>query len=166
MIVVVTDANILINLSLVGRLHLFGDLRPWSFVVPEEVVAEIVDPDQRAALLSAETQGWIARVTIDTLPALRLFAELRVEMGKGESACLAYAATSSCYLASDEKKRFRRRAIELIGEERILRTESVLLEAIRRGCLTVSEADDCKAVLAVNRYTMPFASFSDVLGDR
>ena len=127
MIVVVTDANILVNLSLVGRLHLFGGLHPWRFVVPEEVVAEILDPDQRAALLSAETQGCIARVTIDTLPALQLFAELRAEMGKGESACLAYAAISSCYLASDEKKRFRRRAVELIGEDRILRTESLLL---------------------------------------
>lgn len=138
MIVVVTDANILVNLSLVGRLHLFGGLHPWRFVVPEEVVAEILDPDQRAALLSAE-------------------------MGKGESACLAYAAISSCYLASDEKKRFRRRAVELIGEDRILRTESLLLEAIRRGLITVREADDCKALLAANRYTMPFASFSDVL---
>ena len=163
MIVVVTDANILVNISLVGRLHLFGGLHPWRFVVPEEVVAEILDPDQRAALLSAETQGCIARVTIDTLPALQLFAELRAEMGKGESACLAYAAISSCYLASDEKKRFRRRAVELIGEDRILRTESLLLEAIRRGLITVREEDDCKALLAANRYTMPFASFSDVL---
>jgi hypothetical protein len=38
--VVVTDANILINLIHVGRLDLLGKLPPYSFVVPEEVVKE------------------------------------------------------------------------------------------------------------------------------
>jgi hypothetical protein len=44
--VVVTDTNILINLIHVGLLNLLGKLPPYSFVIPEEVVREIKDPDQ------------------------------------------------------------------------------------------------------------------------
>jgi len=36
--VVITDTNILINLTHIGRLDLLGKLPPYSFVVPEEVV--------------------------------------------------------------------------------------------------------------------------------
>ena len=52
-------------------------------------------------------------------------------------------------------------AIELIGEARILRTEDLLVEAIRCGRLNVAQADECKLVLAANRYAMPFASFAE-----
>ena len=84
-------------------------------------------------------------------------------MGRGEAACLSLAVTMNCHIASDEKKRFRRRAVELIGEARILRTESILLVAIRQGRISVSEADGFKATLEANRYSMPFRSFSDLL---
>ena len=82
---------------------------------------------------------------------------------RSEAACLALAATVGCHIASDEKKRFRRKAIELIGEARILGTEDLLLEAIRYGHITVAQADGYKVVLAENRYTMPFASFAERL---
>ena len=54
-------------------------------------------------------------------------------------------------------------AIELVGKERMLRTESSVLEAVRRGLFTVSEADALQASLALNRYMMPVAGFSEVL---
>lgn len=76
---------------------------------------------------------------------------------------MALATTTAGHIASDEKKRFRRRAIELIGEARILRTESILLEAIRQNRITVVRADEFKATLEANRYSMPFASFADLL---
>ena len=46
--VVVTDANVLINLVHIGRLDLLALLSGLDFVIPEEVTAEIKDPDQRA----------------------------------------------------------------------------------------------------------------------
>src|SRR2546430_9969052 len=55
--VVVTDANILINLIHVGRLDLLGKLPPYSFVVPEEVVKEVKDPSQAEALQTAISSG-------------------------------------------------------------------------------------------------------------
>jgi hypothetical protein len=66
-------------------------------------------------------------------------------------------------IASDEKKRFKRKAIELIGEARILRTELLLLEAIRRNQITTQDADRFKDILAANNYALPFNSFTEIL---
>jgi hypothetical protein len=49
-VVVVTDANVIINLFHIGQLPLFGALHPYRFRVPAEVVAEILDPTQQAAV--------------------------------------------------------------------------------------------------------------------
>lgn len=162
-VVVVTDANVLINLIRIGQLPLLGQLDGYRFLVPAEVVNEITEQDQREALSEALARGYLEQVVVDTMESLQLFAELRDVMGKGEAACLALAATMGSHIASDEKKRFRRRAVELIGEERIVRTEGILLAAIRQGHISVAEADGFKAVLAANRYAMSFGSFSELL---
>jgi predicted nucleic acid-binding protein len=161
--VVVTDANVLINLIRIGQLPLLGQLDGYRFLVPAEVVNEITEPDQREALSWALTEGHLEQVVVDTMESLQLFAELRDVMGMGEAACLALAATRGCHIASDEKKRLRRRAVELIGEQRIVRTEGILLTAIRQGRISVAEADGFKAVLAASRYAMSFGSFSELL---
>lgn len=161
--VVITDTNILINFMHIGQVALLGDLPAYRFQLPLEVLNELTEPEQKASIEAAIATGWIDVVSIDTLDALALFGDLRDLMGRGEAACLALAATVGCHLASDEKKRFRRKAIELIGEERILRTEHLLIEAIRCGRITVTQADGYKQVLAENRYALPFASFSECL---
>jgi predicted nucleic acid-binding protein len=162
-IVVVTDANVLINLFHIGRLSLLGALEAYQFRVPREVLDEISEPDQRAAVDAALAAGHIGEIIVDTIDALTLFGALRDVMGRGEAACLAIAATTGCYIASDEKRRFRRCAVELIGEDRILRTESLLLEAIRSKHISIAEADECKLVLESRRYMMSFSSFADLL---
>ena len=108
-VVVVTDANVLINLMRIGQLPLLGQLDGYRFLVPAEVVNEITEPDQREALSWALTEGHLEQVVVDTMESLQLFAELRDVMGMGEAACLALAATRGCHIASDEKKRFRRK---------------------------------------------------------
>jgi predicted nucleic acid-binding protein len=162
-IVIVTDANVLINLIHIGKLSLLSALDPHEFRVPREVLAEISEPDQRVAVDGALAAGYIKEIAVETIEALELFGVLRDVMGQGEAACLALAATAGFHIASDEKKRFRRRAIELIGEERILRTESLILEAIRRNQISVAEADGWKLILDTKKYAMSFASFSDLL---
>lgn len=161
--VVITDTNVLINFMHIDQVALLGELLAYRFGLPAEVLQELTEVHQRASIDAAIAAGHIDLLVIETMDALALFAELRDLMGCGEAACLAVAATTGCHLASDEKRRFRRKAIELIGEERILRTEDLLLEAIRCGHITVAQADEYKAVLAGNRYTMPFASFAERL---
>ena len=48
--IVVSDANVLINLMHVGRLDICGRLPGFEFVVPNHVREEIMLPEQRAAL--------------------------------------------------------------------------------------------------------------------
>lgn len=159
--VVITDANVLINFVHIGQVALLGELPAYRFQLPTEVLNELTDSDQRAQIEAAIAARQLELMVIEALDALTLFGDLRDLMGRGEAACLAVAATTGCHLASDEKKRFRRKAIELIGETRIVRTEDLLMEAIRCGKRTVTQADEYKLVLAANRYAMPFSSFAD-----
>jgi predicted nucleic acid-binding protein len=161
--VVITDANVLINFVVIEQLSLFGAIEGYQFHVPTDVVEEIVDDEQHSAVLKAIAAGHLKQVTLDTIDTIALFAQLRDVMGRGEASCLALAVSTGAYVASDEKKRFRRRAIDLLGEERILRTESVLLEALRQGRITIAEADAFKATLEAHRYAMPFTSFAELL---
>ena len=56
--VVVTDTNILINLTHIGRLDLLGKLPPYSFVAPEEVAKkEVKEPAQMEAIQTAISSG-------------------------------------------------------------------------------------------------------------
>lgn len=160
--VVVTDANVLINVCHIGQLPLLGGLTPYRFFVPEEVINEITEPAQQAEVESALAQGLIARTVIDSIEALALFGTLRDLMGRGEAACLALAATQGWIIASDEKRRFRREVLERIGAARIVDTASLLRHAISIERVSVAEADGFKAVLETRRFVMPFASFGDL----
>lgn len=161
--VVITDTNVLINFLHIGQLALLGVLPTYRFQLPVEVLHELTDLAQRIAVDEAIAAGQLDLLVVDALDALAMFGELRDLMGRGEAACLALAATGGFHLASDEKKRFRRKAIELIGEARILGTEDLLLEAIRSSRITVAQADGYKQVLAEKRYVMPFESFAERL---
>jgi len=162
-LVVITDTNVLINFFHIGQLSLLGNLSKYQFFVPSEVIAEVTEPVQAAALAAALNANYIEKIDIVDPVALGIFADLRSLMGRGEAACLAAAATLNHSVASDEKKIFKRKAIELIGEDRLLRTEDLLLCAIREELITVAQADNFKATLATNRYAMAFASFADIV---
>lgn len=162
-IVVITDANVLINFCHIEQVTLFGALEGYEFRMPPEVLEEITDAAQRAMVDSEIAAGHLNIVAVDTIEALTSYAELRDLMGRGEAACLALAATAGTFIASDEKKRFRKKAVELLGEERILRTEDLLLSAIKVGVISVEQADSFKAVLGEHRYTMTFASFAELM---
>lgn len=135
----------------------------YRFLVPEEVVAEITEPTQQHILAVAFDKDYMERISIDTIESLRIFAELRAVMGLGEAACLSLATTRGVWIGSDEKKRFRRKAIELIGERKIIQTRDLLLAAIHQEKISVTEADRFKQVLAQNRYAMAFGSFEELL---
>ena len=160
--VVVTDANVLINFCHIGQLPLLGALTPYRFVVPVEVINEITEPAQRADVASALAQGVLAEIVIDSIEALALFGTLHDLMGRGEAACLALAVTEGWMIASDEKRRFRREAVERIGAARIADTASLLRHAISIERVSVAEADGFKAILETRRFVMPFASFGDL----
>jgi predicted nucleic acid-binding protein len=165
-VVVVTDANVLINLIHTGRLLMLGKLPSLRFVVPENVVAEITDEVQAARLADALAAEVLARCALTDLAELTLFAELRGVLGAGEAACLAAAQERGWHVASDEGRRFRSEVLARLGEGRLLTTPAIYLRAIKAGLLTIAEADADKALLAARRFVMRFSSFADLLNPK
>jgi len=162
-VVVLTDACVLINFALVGRLALLGTLSGLEFKVPEEALAEILGARERESVDGALAEGLLCRTSITEPASLAVFADLRQSLGTGESACLALAEASGAMVASDEKRRFLREAQRRLGPGRILNTPGLFLLAIRRGVITVGEADEAKALLEGHRFRMTFASFRGLL---
>ena len=161
--VVVTDANVLINLIHAGRLHLLGALTAFKFVVPDHVIAEITRSAQRQALEIALTRGALSKRSITGPRELATYAELRRIMGSGEAACLAMAEARGWLIASDEKRRLRREVIAWLGEGRLVTTAGLFVIAIRAGVISVKEADQIKEILQRHRFRMAFRSFRDLL---
>jgi predicted nucleic acid-binding protein len=161
--IVVTDANVIINLNHAGHLDLLGALPRYEFVVPEDVVSEVSDPIQRDALEAAINAGHVRRETITAPAELARYAQLRQVVGKGEAACLALAESRGWLIASDEKRRFRREVLAGLGGGRLVTTPGLFVLAIRSGALSVDEADQAKAILERHRFRMAFKSFRDVL---
>lgn len=161
--VVVTDTNILINLIHIGRLDLLGKLPPYSFVVPEEVIREVREPQQAQALQTAISSGLLVEVQLADPAELKVYADLIQILGSGEAACLSLAQCRHWLIASDEKKKFRRETLARLGTGRLLNTPGILTLAITGGVLTVQDADQAKAVLELHRFAMSFRSFRDVL---
>lgn len=161
--VVVTDANVLINLIHADLLALLGGLPPYRFVVPDHVVNEITYAPQRKKLDAAIAARSPAVVSITSTDALAIFSELVQVMGRGEAASLALAETTGSYIACDERKGpFRRESLKRLGEGRVLGTQSIILHAIRMKRITVERADQAKTVLEANHFKMDFVSFGDL----
>jgi predicted nucleic acid-binding protein len=160
---VVVDTNVLINLMHVGRIEILRGLRPFHFVITEEIAGEIEWPLEQEQLEKALAAGILRKEPTSDLAVVTLFAELRQMMGAGEAAALALATHNGWIVASDERKAFRREAIRRLGPQRILTTPGIFVLAIRSGLLTIEEADADKATLATCRFAMNFVSFRDVL---
>lgn len=161
--VIVTDANVLINLCHTGRLEWLGRLAGFEFMVPDHVLQEISDDEQRSQVSEALTRRWLTQVAITDPAEIEVYTQLRQIMGHGEAACLALAESRGWLVASDEKRTFRREAESRLGNGHILTTPGLYVLAIRSGLVTVYEADRDKAVLEQHRFKMAFGSFREVL---
>lgn len=162
--VVATDTSVLINLIHVGRLDILESLAPWTFVVPERVEQEITRHDQARLLVEAVERGFIQRVTITEPPELGRYVELLgARIGKGEASCLAMALERGWTVASDERGRFLHLAQQQLGDGRLVNTPGLLLLAIRRGVLSIDDADRIKMVLEARRFRRPSGLFAILL---
>ena len=133
------------------------------FVVPEHVVEEITDPVQKGALVTALNNNYLEQVVITEIEEMEGYVELHQTLGQGESACLAIAEHRGYLVSSDEKRAFRRIALERIGRHRLLTTPDLIVRAIQAGLATVAEADGWKDKLQSNRFIMKFGSFAELL---
>ena len=161
--VVLVDACVLINLAFTRRLDLLDSLSPFEFLAPGEAIEEVLATDLRLRVDEAVAAGWLKEATLEGPASLTLYAELRRMLGAGESACICLAAERDGLVASDEKRVFLREARRCLGEGRVLNTPGLFLLALRRGLLTVEEADEAKRRLERHRFRMTFLSFRELL---
>lgn len=161
--IVVADANVLINLMHVSRLSFCSKLPGLEFMVPDHVREEIIVPEQRAELDRALDTGLLQLTSITDPGDIGLFADLTTRLGRGEAACLVLAVKHGWWVASDERRRFRREALSRIGEKRLIGTVELYVRAIQAGLLTVDEADADKEILERKRFKMAFRSFQEKL---
>jgi len=93
-IIVVTDANVLINLMHVVRLDLCARLPGHEFVVPDQVREEITDANQRIALDDAVVRSVVRIEAITDLSAVTLFTELiaRIDTRRSRVSCACHRA--------------------------------------------------------------------------
>ena len=160
---VLVDANILFNLAFVDRLNLLGALTGLDFRAPVEVLAEIVSERERTLVAAALNAGHLGETTFSDVAELALFVELRRSLGMGEAACLALAFHREGLVASDEKRAFRREAETRLGPGRILNTPGLLVLSIRRGFLSIEDADEMKRALESKRFRMKLKSFRELM---
>lgn len=161
--IVITDTNILINLSITRGLPLLAGIPGHEFALCGEVMQELTKPEQAAAVSDAVARGDLTQRQFTTVEELETFALLRGIMGAGEAASLALAHHNGFAIASDEKRVFRREAERRVSAKNILTTVDIYVLAIRHGAISVEDADEARRVLAENRFKMPFGSFRDIL---
>jgi predicted nucleic acid-binding protein len=160
---VATDTCVLINLAVVGRLDLLKLIPPYIFHAASEVLDEIKDLDQRAAVDEAIAAGHLDEIKLDQAGELSLFVNFNATLGKGESACLALAKARGWTIATDESKDPKWKRMIAGGGFAIINTPGILLAAIRAGALSVAEADQIKERLEQRRFTMKFDSFGSLI---
>ena len=162
-IIVVADANILINFLRIGRMDILRGVKAYGFCIPNHVRQEISYPAQKEAIDQAIQEGHLIEIALTDLQELRLYAGYRRRLGDGEAACLAVAMHRRWVLASDEKRILRREVLEKLGEQYLLNTPGILVKAIREHIVTVEEADRIKDDLAKHRFVMKIRSFRDFI---
>ncbi|MFV8751161.1 hypothetical protein ACNOYE_11505 [Nannocystaceae bacterium ST9] len=162
----VFDTSVVVNFIHVARLDLLGSANDIAGHLPEEVDAEVTHAEQRARLDVALAQGHLQIVRLESLDELALYGMLRERYGRGESAALALASVRAMHLACDEGRSFRTTILSHLGPGRHLNTPTLLLRAIRRGVISIGEADTYKIILEGRRFRMRFASFQDLINPR
>lgn len=160
---VATDTCIVINQLRVGRIDVLGALPGFVFHVPAEVIAEIEDPDQKQAMQEAIDRGWIRGTKLEDPAELQTFARANAQLGRGESACIALAEKRGWVLATDDSKGAKWKKVIAAPGIQLLNTPGIILLAIRKGVLTIQQADEVKDALEKNKFKMGFNSFGELV---
>ncbi len=164
-ILVVSDANVLINFLRANRLDLLRQHRDYKIHVTEHVRGEITYPHQKAELDGAISSGDIEEVSLTDTVEVELFAELNAVLGRGESAAIALASSRGWVIAIDELGRARSEVHRRVGPNRMINTPGLILSCVRNDALTIAKADEIKASLESQgqSFSTSFGSFGELL---
>jgi predicted nucleic acid-binding protein len=150
----VLDANVIIDLVKLGVLLDVARLRRFQPLVPSVVRAEVRRPEQAEALAAAIAAGAVDEVELESIEEQALMAPISDTIGAADAACLAAAAHRGGMVASDEQRgKFMREARRLVGEERLVRSHTLLAEVIAAGFVAMERLEGAVAALAATAST-------------
>lgn len=165
-LLVVADASVLINFLVVDRMDLISRYTR-RVLVTDHVAAEIASayPDQRRRYKDTLAAEMIEELRVDEQAELTLFGRLAApgRLGAGECSAIAVAVLRRYALAIDDRRAIREaRALDPALE--VLGTQSVMVEMIGQGLLTVVEADTLLAEWAdKHRFRLRITSFAELM---
>lgn len=138
------DTDVLLEFIRQDRLDLLGRNPAYQFNVSDTVYEEVEEKGQKAKLDKAISRDYFRRTRLVQIEALHVYQKIRGRLDKGESACIALAATNDWYVASDEKGALEVLVETHVGRDRLLNSADILLQSIKEGLLETSEADALK----------------------
>lgn len=147
---VIADASVLINFLRVDRMDLIGD-HPGFFIATDKVANEISYPDQKSRYEAALSSGYLVQQRVDDPVEVEQFLHLDLKygqyLGAGELSAIAVALNRDCSLAIDDNRAVRDALGELGFSDRlgrIVRTQDIIVELIRRNILPLEEAESIR----------------------
>lgn len=161
-LIIVADANILINFIRINALYLLEALPDKHFGITPAVYEEILQGRGRERIDEAIRKEAIGVYRVEGVDALRLFSRYTETLGIGEASCLALVKERGWVLATDDRQ-CRRLAEKEIGVDRITGTVDILSEAIESDLLTIAEADHLLVLLEQENFRVRFKSFREIL---
>lgn len=161
-LIVIADANILINFFRINVLYLLENLPKRQFAITPAVYEEILPGRGRERIDEAVHKGAIKVYRMESIHALRNFYGYIERLGIGEASCLALAKDRGWSLATDDRQ-CRLLAAKEIGGARITGTVDLIKEAIESGLLSIAEADQLLVLLEQENFKVKFGSFREIL---
>lgn len=161
---IVLDTSVLLNFVKVGHVAFLGRLGPPVLLL-DQVFAEVIEPEQRAAVKVAVTAGALSLESVTDIAEVTLFAELRAggQLGAGECAVLAVALNRNL-VAGLQDKRARAEGRRKHKALRLCQTEDLMVELVRGGHMTLGVADQLLVEWATkHRFKSKISSFRELL---
>lgn len=158
---VVLDTCVLLNFIAVARIDLLDLLSP-TFLVPEYVSYEVVEPDESAALEQALALRIVSLTEVSNVCEEVLLSDLRVQgLGLAERSAMAVAMCRGVHVGTDDGDAIK--VCEGIGYRRIVRTQDLMLMCIRENHISVKDADEIKRLWdAHHSFTLKIGSFAEL----
>lgn len=146
---VVIEASTLINFLRIGRVDLLAGLSAYRFILTDNVQAEILPadyPTEHANLVAAIGAGYLHVVSLTDPAEVAVYVAMQAlrVLGDGECSSIAAAHARGLVLAMDDGPALKKLAAHY-PTVKLLDTIGLMVEALRSGLLTVTEADAIKA---------------------
>jgi predicted nucleic acid-binding protein len=155
----IADSSVLINSLSIRHLELLTGL-PYKLPITDVVREEIQRRHQSEQIEEAVASGTLEVVTFSDPGELQMLGKLRsAGLGTGEAVSIVAAAKLQAILAIDDGKAIKT-ALKTYSQLQILTTPDIIVLNIKRGALTIEQADAIKQEWATQyRFALKIESF-------